>query len=189
MKIQEDSLIPKYHQIKDFLLGYIRDNHLVEGDPLPSESSLIKEYRVSRNTIRLAFDLLVKEGLAEKIQGKGTFYREPSSRKAKSTHLIGLILPLSLQSVRDALPAMEELLYKRAYTLLIGNSSDDMPKEQVLLERFINRNIEGLMIQPLSRVQNSLLQTLSVPFILQEEAVPDYTDSLRKLLDMIELQK
>jgi len=127
--------------------------------------------------------------LAEKQQGKGTFYRDPGSRKAKSTRLIALIAPLDLLSVRDALPAMEEFLYKRGYTLLIGNSSEDIRKEQTLLERFVNQNIEGLIIQPLSRDQNSFLQTLSVPFILQEETVQSYTEPLGKLLDMIELKR
>lgn len=44
---------------------------------LPSEVQLQKEYGVSRVTVRLAIDELVKDGLVERVQGKGSYVRKP----------------------------------------------------------------------------------------------------------------
>lgn len=54
---------------------------------LPSEENLKEAYKVSRVTIRLAIDGLVKDGIVERVQGKGSFVRKPQklSRMVRST--------------------------------------------------------------------------------------------------------
>ena len=42
-------------------------------DQIPSERLLMKEYRVSRSTVRQCIDKLVSDGILEKRRGKGTF--------------------------------------------------------------------------------------------------------------------
>lgn len=43
------------------------------GVPLPSDRELATQWRVSRCTVRQALDALVRDGLVERRQGKGTF--------------------------------------------------------------------------------------------------------------------
>lgn len=50
------------------------------GAQLPIESALADHYRVSRQTIRRAFQELVAEGLVERTRGRGTFAANPSRR-------------------------------------------------------------------------------------------------------------
>ncbi|MBO0837804.1 MAG: winged helix-turn-helix transcriptional regulator [Actinobacteria bacterium] len=44
-------------------------------DPLPSENQLMQTFGVSRDTVRRAVAIIVAEGLAYTVPGKGTFVR------------------------------------------------------------------------------------------------------------------
>lgn len=49
------------------------DAGLSPGDQIPSENELIARYKVSRNTVRQAIEMLIRDGLVYRVQGKGTF--------------------------------------------------------------------------------------------------------------------
>lgn len=64
------------------LAGELRDGIFAgrwkPGDLLPSESKLCREYGVSRGTVVRALEVLLKEGLAQRRQGVGTFVSRPA---------------------------------------------------------------------------------------------------------------
>jgi GntR family transcriptional regulator len=64
---------PMYRHIAGELRAQIKSGELKAGDKLPTEADLSDSYNASRNTIRDAVELLVREGLIEKRQGQGTF--------------------------------------------------------------------------------------------------------------------
>lgn len=64
---------PLYLQISDILRNQIKEGKYAAGDLLPSESELLEDFPVSRNTAKRALEELVRDGLAIRIQGKGTF--------------------------------------------------------------------------------------------------------------------
>jgi GntR family transcriptional regulator len=70
--LERNSSNPLYAQISENLRERITHD-LSPGDQLPSENQLMREYQVSRNTIRLAIDRLIKHGLVYSVKGKGTF--------------------------------------------------------------------------------------------------------------------
>jgi GntR family transcriptional regulator len=76
--IQQDSVLPKYFQLKHILRQFI--NTLQPDEPVPSEAELCQQYGVSRTTVRKALSDLAQEGLLYTIQGKGTFVS--ASKKA-----------------------------------------------------------------------------------------------------------
>lgn len=71
--IDPTSYKPLYLQISDILRSRIKNGDYAAGDLLPSEHELQVEYSVSRNTAQRAVEDLVRDGLAIRIQGKGTF--------------------------------------------------------------------------------------------------------------------
>jgi GntR family transcriptional regulator len=73
MEIDKSSVIPLYYQLADVLKSKITSHLIKPGETLPSESSLIKEYEISRGTIRQALQLLTQEGLIERYPGRGSF--------------------------------------------------------------------------------------------------------------------
>jgi GntR family transcriptional regulator len=51
------------------------------GDRVPSEVELVKQYGVSRTTVRLALADLANQGLLTRLQGRGTFVAQPHIRQ------------------------------------------------------------------------------------------------------------
>ena len=66
---------PKYIRIRDWLLDRILSTGLTRGDRLPSEHELIRQFDVSRVTVRQALEALRAEGVIESHHGKGWFLR------------------------------------------------------------------------------------------------------------------
>lgn len=67
---------PAYKQLADLLRQQIVTGELAPGAPLPSETRLMQELGVSRNTVRLAVQLLRSEGHVITEHGRGTYVRE-----------------------------------------------------------------------------------------------------------------
>lgn len=70
---------PLYMQLKEVLRAYILDGTYAPHSKLPSENELIKQYKLSRITVRQALRDLQKEGLIFSIQGKGSFVTKPKA--------------------------------------------------------------------------------------------------------------
>ncbi len=68
--------IPLHLNISEQIHQQIVDRHYLPGDKLPSERELIKQWQVSRITIRRAIANLVQQGLVTTYQGKGAFVTE-----------------------------------------------------------------------------------------------------------------
>jgi len=73
MEINKSSVVPLYYQLADVLRKKITNKSIKPGETLPSESSLIREYEISRGTVRQAFQVLTQEGLIERHPGRGSF--------------------------------------------------------------------------------------------------------------------
>jgi GntR family transcriptional regulator len=69
--------VPLYHQLKQALQSDIEQGIYKPGDRLPSEPELVREYGVSRITVRQALDELEAEGRVVRRHGKGTYVAEP----------------------------------------------------------------------------------------------------------------
>lgn len=68
----------KYKEIADCLEREIHDGKFDTLKKLPTEDELIKQFGVSRNTIRKAINQLVNRGYIYQVQGSGMFLREQS---------------------------------------------------------------------------------------------------------------
>jgi len=64
---------PLYKQLLDVVRRQIEEGKITPNQPIPSERSLCKDYRISRITVRQSISELINEGLLYKKQGKGTF--------------------------------------------------------------------------------------------------------------------
>ena len=68
--------VPLYHQLKQILRHEIEQGTYQPGARLPSEPELIRQYGVSRITVRQALDDLEGEGLVIRRHGKGTYVNQ-----------------------------------------------------------------------------------------------------------------
>lgn len=65
--------LPLYYQIADSIQERITAGEWPQGDKLPTEENLSKQYGVSRQTVRKAKDRLIRDGLINSVQGSGCF--------------------------------------------------------------------------------------------------------------------
>lgn len=75
--------IPLYYQLESLLRDRINSGAFAPGDRIPTENDLIREYNLSRITVRLALQALVDEGLIERKQGSGTYVTDRKSEIRK----------------------------------------------------------------------------------------------------------
>lgn len=68
-----NDMVPVYQQIKESIKSWIMDGIYKPSQKIPSESELIKEFGVSRLTVRQAIGLLVQEGYLVSKRGKGSY--------------------------------------------------------------------------------------------------------------------
>ncbi|MGQ9501888.1 MAG: GntR family transcriptional regulator [Anaerolineae bacterium] len=76
--IDRNSKLPLYHQLYEILRDHILSGAWQPGESIPPESELVKQYHVSRTTVRQVLDLLVKEGLIFRQRGRGSFVAHPT---------------------------------------------------------------------------------------------------------------
>ncbi|MEV5983607.1 GntR family transcriptional regulator [Streptomyces sp. NPDC052051] len=67
----------RHHGIADDLRHQITTGRIRAGERLPSETDLAAQHKVSTSTLRNALAVLEREGLVEKVHGKGNFVRRP----------------------------------------------------------------------------------------------------------------
>jgi GntR family transcriptional regulator len=77
IRINKDSSVPLYQQLKDSLLEAVTEETLHPGDRLPSERELQDHFSVSRLTVRRALTDLITAGWLFTQPGKGTYIRSP----------------------------------------------------------------------------------------------------------------
>lgn len=72
-RIDRDSELPFYHQLKHLLTQRVRAEGLTGGARFWSEHELCQAYGLSRSVVRQALGELEAEGFIERMRGKGTF--------------------------------------------------------------------------------------------------------------------
>ena len=72
-QIDRNIPLPLYYQLKQVLLEHIEDGRYPIGGQLPPEMELMKDFHVSRATVRRAMQELEYDGYIQRVSGKGTF--------------------------------------------------------------------------------------------------------------------
>src|SRR5215213_9567021 len=81
---------PKYQIVFEALRQEIEAGRWKDGDRLPSEADLVRQYGASRITVGRAVRDLQRAGLVERRAGSGTFVRTAAARAGLS---FGLLIP------------------------------------------------------------------------------------------------
>jgi len=116
-KIDFNSPIPFYIQVKDTIRSVIEQNLLKPGDLIPGESDLCEYFEVSRAVIRQALNDLFHEGLVVRKKGKGTFVCEPKFLERFGQEITGFYHEMTSRDLQiktevlqqEIVPADEEL--------------------------------------------------------------------------------
>jgi len=110
-KIDDNSNVLKFQQLVDTIVDSISRNQLKEGDMLPSVNQIMKESRLSRDTVFKAYAELKRRGVVESVPNRGYFVTQKITK-------VFLFL--------DTFKAYKEVLYGSFLKHLSKNISVDL---------------------------------------------------------------
>lgn len=187
---------PKYSIVKKTIKSKILDGTYEPHQKIPSESEMMRQFAVSRHTVRLAVGELVSEGWLYREQGAGTFCadrtekqrQESGSRKniaIVTTYISDYIFP---SIIRGA----EAYLSDQGYHVTLFNTNNDHEKERIYLERIITQGFDGAIIEPTQSAFTNPninyylnLERLDIPYIM----INAYYDALEPVRVVVDDEK
>lgn len=146
----------KYNMVKEKVMEWITTGQVLPGDKIYPESELVRMFRVSRHTVRLAIGDLVHEGWLYREKGVGTFctdHKVNSPTEFKNPNHIGKSIGVITTYISDyffplIIKGIESYLSDRGYSLILACTYNNIEKEKKCLESMLNRNIDGLIVEP-----------------------------------------
>ncbi|RXZ83533.1 GntR family transcriptional regulator [Paenibacillaceae bacterium] len=102
IKLDKDSPIPLYYQLKELIKSEIKQGHLNYGDMIPSERELVDVCQISRPTVRQAINELVTEGMLLKEKGRGTFVAKPKIDQWFLQNLLSFSKEMALKGLKPS---------------------------------------------------------------------------------------
>ena len=139
----------KYIMLAKQLRDDILEGKYKEGEQLPSENALTQQFGFSRQTVRQAMRRLEMEGLAERLQGSGTFviYKKEAPRASSmtvgviSTYLDDYIFPSIIRGIGKTLT-------KNGYSMQLAFTLNRVENEKKVLEDMLERKVDGVIAEP-----------------------------------------
>jgi GntR family transcriptional regulator len=83
--------VTRYLQVYTVLSQALSEGDIAAGEALPSEPSLVRQYGVSRTTVRRALARLAAERCIVRRRGSGTFARDKVVRPSSARHIAAII--------------------------------------------------------------------------------------------------
>lgn len=172
-------MMTKYNMVKEAIKSKILDEIYKPNEKISSESELMKEFGVSRHTVRLAVGDLVLSGWLYRQQGSGTFCADRSMYETMqknsmtqkniaivTTYLSDYIFP---SIIRGA----ETKLSEEGYQVSIFSTNNDHEMERTVLEKILSQQFDGVIVEPTKSAYSNpniayylKLEHLSVPYIM-----------------------
>lgn len=139
--------------MKNHIKQWIVEGKYKPHDKLPTESELMKQFDVSRHTIRRAISELEIEQYVYKIQGGGMYIAQWSELQAPvaaehkrtiavlTTHISEYIFPKIISGIEKELAAND-------YTMLLASTQNNRELEQKNLANLLRNNLSGIIVEP-----------------------------------------
>lgn len=139
---------PKYFTLMEELKEKIISGRIQPGEKLPSENQFTVQYSLSRHTVRKALSLLEQEGYIEACHGKGTFCSEKMRHMKKSRNIAVVTTYISDYIFPRLIQGMDNVLSEQGYSIILKNTGNSRQKEAKCLEELLQKDIDGLIIEP-----------------------------------------
>lgn len=138
----------KYGKVIEYLRQEIIMGRISPGDKIPSENELVEKLSLSRHTIRKAISELVNQGFLYTEHGRGTFCKDRSIQRIQSRNIGVMTTYISEYIFPRVIQGIDTALSDKGYSIMLKNTDNDVGKEALYLQEILNKNIEGLIIEP-----------------------------------------
>ena len=180
----------KYNQIEEELKALILEDKIKPGEKMPSENVLTKQYGVSRQTVRKAISNLINEGYVYAVQGSGTYCSDASRFKKDSKDIAVVMTYLSDYIFPKVISGIDSVLSENGYSIVLKNTNNSRTREIKCLEELIEKNIDGIIIEPsksnvFCKHKNlyDKLDKYGIPYIFIQGAYSVMEDKTHVLMD------
>lgn len=145
-------MIPKYQHIADRLRARLTDDSESRMTKLPTEKELCERYRVSRQTVRQALQLLENEGMITRRQGSGAY--ATGLRPEAAFNQIAILLPSDSDYIYARLRNdLQIALSKEGFSVSFYITEHSVAREREILSLLYGLPLRGLIVDP---VKNAL---------------------------------
>ncbi|GGM33573.1 arabinose metabolism transcriptional repressor [Paraliobacillus quinghaiensis] len=143
----------KYNIVKQAIRSKILDGTFQPHQKINSESELMKQFSVSRHTVRLAIGELVNQGWLYREQGAGTFCADRSKEESLSTieeqkNIAIITTYISDYIFPSIIRGVESYLSERGYHVSLFSTNNDHENERRFLEKILAQHFDGVIIEP-----------------------------------------
>lgn len=191
----QDHNEPLYLQLKKILRTAIVAGEYTEGQQIPTEQELMKEYNVSRITVRRAIQELIDEKYLVKSQGKGTFVNLPRPSRelvnlksfteaCEDNHHVAKsqVFSVTVQkadkhdisrlglSEDDKVVHITRLRFRDDIPLLIEHSYYPYPKFAFLMDKNLSRSIYEILKKEIGLVPVRAEKSVEIAYASAEQA-------------------
>lgn len=193
MKVQKR---PKSRALKEHLLDQMRKQRIAVGGRLPSETTLMQEFSLSRSTVRQVLLELSAQGLIERQQGRGTFRVGPLSdpdpisgigtldprtgRREQRSLLIGVWFNWPAGPLFGLIAeGIHAELREWGYHAVFEAGGLEAGAEHRGIERLMRKGLDGFIVSPSTHPDDThgpLIQLIrrNVPLVLVDRPIPGH---------------
>lgn len=172
----------KYQEVKDEIIKWAIDGKYKPHEKLPTESELMKQFNVSRHTIRKALNDLFYEEYLYPIQGSGIYLSNwQDIISAKSAKNIGILTTyISDYIFPEIIKGLEKKIYSKSYSILLSSTNNNIMLESSNLKNLLAHKIDALILEPTKSAYqshntgyfNNLIKQ-NIPFIMINASYPE----------------
>ncbi|HLS36148.1 MAG TPA: GntR family transcriptional regulator [Bacillota bacterium] len=143
----------KYSIVRDSIKTKILNGTYQPNQRISSESELMKEFNVSRHTVRQAIGDLVTKGWLYRVQGSGTFCadmsRDLNKRNVTRTKNIAMITTyISEYIFPTIIRGAETQLSQHDFNVSLFSTNNDHEMEKEVLEKILSQDFDGVIVEP-----------------------------------------
>jgi GntR family transcriptional regulator of arabinose operon len=139
---------PKYYKLMEFLKDEILMGRIKPGEQIPSENTLAEKFSLSRHTIRKSISMLINEGYLYTEHGKGTYCLDRSKKRNNSRNIGVISTYISEYIFPKVIQGIDDVLSGSGYSIMLKNTNNNTEREALCLEDILEKNIEGVIIEP-----------------------------------------
>jgi len=166
----------KYTKVKTAIKSKIIDGTYTPHQKISSEYELMKEFDVSRHTVRQAIGNLVTTGWLYREQGSGTFCADRSTINDKKPQTSQKNIAIITTYISDYIfPSIirgaEARLSEEGYQVSIFSTNNNQENERIILEKILSQNFDGVIVEPTKSAYSNPnlsyylnLERLSIPY-------------------------
>ncbi|MBT2757037.1 GntR family transcriptional regulator [Mesobacillus foraminis] len=143
----------KLDKVKQEIKSRILDGTFQPNQKISSESELMKQFAVSRHTVRAAIGELVNKGWLYREQGAGTFCADRSMDSrlmswSNQKNIAIITTFISEYIFPSIIRGAESYLSKHGYNVSLFSTNNDHSEEKRILEKILTEQFDGVIVEP-----------------------------------------